>query len=318
MRCFRRFLFLAGGLSALALSVACAEVGNAPGIEAAPSWTATPELRIGSVDDAESALTYVSVLLEGEDGRVYLGQPQDGYVRIHGPGGELLGRLGHEGDGPGEFRSLQGIGWWAGGRDTLWAFDQQLRRVSLFGRDGAFVRSISLANDPFRELMRTMVQTVLPDGSALGSASYPSYALAAGQITSVPVLRFPLAGGEPQVVVETLPGNGQLAIRVGEGQLYSGQPYADEAFTLVSGEASRVAVVEPSAATDASFADFRVTMLNAEGDTLWSRAYPYDPTPIPTSEIDSVRTARLERAASFAARAGGSRGDAEEQVRQQL
>ena len=32
------------------------------------------------------------------DGRVYVGQPQDGYVRIHGPDAELLGRFGHEGD----------------------------------------------------------------------------------------------------------------------------------------------------------------------------------------------------------------------------
>jgi hypothetical protein len=298
-------------------AVACADLGSAD-FGSVPEWSATEELRIGSVDDPESALTSVSVLVEGQDGRVYVGQPQDGHVRIHGADGALLGRLGGEGAGPGEFRSLQGIGWWAGGRDTLWAFDQQLRRVSLFDREGAFVRSIALANEPFRELMRTSVQTILPDGSALGSASYPSYALAAGDIASVPVLRFPLAGGEPRVVVETVPGNGQLAIRVGDGQMYSGQPYGDEAFTILSGEASRVAVVEPPAATEASSAVFRVTMLNAEGDTLWSREYPYQPTPIPTAEIDSVRAARVKRAVDFATRAGGSRADAEEQVREQL
>ena len=171
---------------------------------------------------------------------------------------------------------------------------------------------------PYREVMRTSVQTILPDGSALGTPSYPSRSLAEGQIRSIPMLRFPLSEGEPRVLLELEPGSRQLAVQVGTGQMYSAQPYSDAEFAVVSGEAGRVAVIERPVASGEGDARFRVTMLDAEGDTLWSREYPYQPSAIPAAELDSVRAARTLRATEFATRAGGDRADAEKQVREKL
>jgi hypothetical protein len=270
------------------------------------------------VDDSLTSLTFVGSVIEGDDGRFYVTQPQDAEIRIYDEAGELAGRFGREGEGPGEFRGLQGIGWWAGGRDTLWAFDQQLRRVSLFDRDGTFARSIAMSPAAFREVFRPSVQTILPDGSALGSPSYASALLADGRIHSIPILRFPIAGGEPSVVVETEAGNRQVAIAVGTGQSYSAQPYSDAPFAVLSGEAQRVAVIERPTAAQEGDARYRVTMLGASGDTLWSREYTYAPSPVPAAERDSVRAARLERAVDFATRAGGTRADAEKQIDEKL
>jgi hypothetical protein len=72
----------------------------------APEWTADVELRIGSVDDPGTALSGVGAIVSADDGRFYVAQPQDGQVRIHAPGGELLRRFGSQGEGPGEFAVL--------------------------------------------------------------------------------------------------------------------------------------------------------------------------------------------------------------------
>ena len=114
--------------------VACADLGSA-GPRPVPEWSATVELRLGSVDDPETALTSVGSVLAGADGRFYVTQPQDNTVRIYGKAGELLGRFGRQGDGPGEFRGMSAMGWWAGGKDTLWISDFQTRRVNLFLAD---------------------------------------------------------------------------------------------------------------------------------------------------------------------------------------
>jgi hypothetical protein len=296
----------------------CSDASSAAGTTTAEDWSAEVELRIGSVDDPQTALTGVGAILTGDGGRFYVTQPQDGHVRIHGPGGEFHGRFGGRGEGPGEFQGLSAIGWWGGGRDTLWASDFQLRRVSLFSADGTFIRSIPITTPPYQEVMRVSVQTILPDGTGLGLPSYPSRLLADGQIRSIPVLRFSLTGGEPEVVVATEPGNRQLALEFGTGMSFSSQPYGDSPLTAASGEAGRVVVVERPAAAQPTDARFRVTALKTTGDTLWSREYPYQPLPVPTAEADSMRDERIERSMDFATRMGASHGDVERQVREKL
>jgi hypothetical protein len=313
-----RLRALARLLPVALVAAACADAGTARGAEELPAWTHEVELRIGSVDDPESALTGVGSILAGPDGRFYVGQSSDGQVRIHGSDGSLLGRFGRVGEGPGEFQDVDELGWWAAGRDTLWVWDSRLRRVQLFGADGTFVRSIPITNPPYEEVQRPTVHAMLPDGTALGTSSYPSHLVADGTIRSLAVLRFAVAGGDPELVAETAPGNGQLSLAFGSAQGFSGQPYADNALVALSGDAGRIVVVDRHAATGPEEAAFRVSALSPAGDTLWSRAHPYRPLPIPSAEIDSVRSAIAEPFAQLASRFGVGPGDVEREVELKL
>jgi hypothetical protein len=304
-RLFDRSLIL------LVLTSACADASSSPVETTVTPWSADLDLRIGSVDDPATALTAVGPILIHPDGRFYVSQPQDGLIRMHSADGELLGTFGGEGEGPGEFGGIGSMGWLGGVNDTIWVDDFQLRRVSYFSSDGTFARSVQITNPPYREFMRPGVQALLPDGTALGMPSFPSRMLATGEITSIPILRFSIDGGETTPVVETDPRNRQLAIACGTGLSYSGQPYGDAPITAFSGETGRIAVIERRAATQPAEALFRVTVLNAGADTLWSRDYRYEPIQVPAAERDSVLDSRLERGREFAGRVGGCDTDAE-------
>ena len=62
-------------------------------------------------------------------------------VRVRGAGGELQ-TIGRNGGGPGEFRSITALGW---RRDTLWSYDNRLRRAQGFVRGTALLRAVPIA-----------------------------------------------------------------------------------------------------------------------------------------------------------------------------
>jgi hypothetical protein len=304
-------------IALVCFALGCADADSAPVETLVEPWSADLDLRIGSVDDPATALTAVGPILTHADGRFYVSQPQDGVIRMHAADGALLGTFGGQGEGPGEFGGIGSMGWLGGGNDTIWVDDFQLRRVSYFSSDGTFARSVQITSPPYREFMRPGVQALLPDGTALGLPSFPSRMLATGEITSIPVLRFSIDGGETTPVVETDPRNRQLAIACGSGMSYSGQPYADAPLTAFSGETGRIAVVDRRAATQPADARFGVSMVNAAGDTVWTRDYLYEPVPLPAAERDSVLDGRLERGREFATRVG-SGCDTDSEVRSKL
>lgn len=75
------------------------------------------------------------------DGRVVVGNGGASEVLVFDGGGRLLGRLGGEGDGPGEYRSLAWVT--ATGGDTLLTYDSRLRRISILTGAGEIVGSFS-------------------------------------------------------------------------------------------------------------------------------------------------------------------------------
>src|SRR5690606_24332714 len=91
----------------------------------------------------------VSGVYVAPDGRIFVGDAQAREVRIFTPEGEFLGRLGRTGEGPGEFRHVDGIGAAPGGGIAV--LDGVLSRVSVFDGDGAFRRMFRLAR-PYRIL----------------------------------------------------------------------------------------------------------------------------------------------------------------------
>lgn len=314
---FRLAPSLAAPLTAALISACEAgPPGGAPGLE---PWDVQVDLRIGSVDDPETALTSVSTVLPGAVGRVYVAQPMENVIRIHGPDGEPLGRIGGPGSGPGEFGFLTAMGWWDSERDTLWVSDAAQGRLSLFTADGRFVRSLLLQVPPYRDVMSVRaVRAVLPDGTGLAQGAMSAALLEDGTVSRIPLLRFPLEGGPAEPVVETPVGNLQMAIRMGEGMSFSVQPFVDSPLVAVAHPPGRIVVVEREAVTSAEDARFKVRAFSPDGDTLWSRAYGYEPSPILRAEVDSVVESRIETTVSFAQGAGLGRRELESRIRDQL
>src|SRR5690606_3293779 len=84
-------------------------------------------------------------------------------IRFYGPDGRFLLAAGRSGQGPGEFERLGGL--WRLPGDTLAAYDGQLRRISLFGPAGGFLRSVLVPSPVAAEFPR--VTGAFTDGTFL-------------------------------------------------------------------------------------------------------------------------------------------------------
>lgn len=78
------------------------------------------------------------------DGRIVVANAGAHELRIYSPEGRPLRRVGRRGEGPGEFQSLPSIA--VDATDSIYIFDWQLQRLSIFSPDGAFARSLPTHN----------------------------------------------------------------------------------------------------------------------------------------------------------------------------
>jgi hypothetical protein len=118
---------LAGGL----LVAGCGEVpspATAPLAEL-PELEIERELAIGREDDPDYALVPVTQLALHRTGEVLVAQRQLNEIRVFDREGHFLRRLGGTGQGPGEFRLLDGIGVLG---DTVWVRDPTSRNLVQF------------------------------------------------------------------------------------------------------------------------------------------------------------------------------------------
>ena len=104
------------------------------GASAQTKYVLTPVARVsGEAGD----LTTIPWLSFSPSGSVVALQPMDGVIKEFSSGGRLIRTLGRKGAGPGEFRVL-GIGGWTA--DTLWLYDTELDRISLYSKSGKLIR----------------------------------------------------------------------------------------------------------------------------------------------------------------------------------
>jgi hypothetical protein len=80
-------------------------------------WTLREDLRISGATD--QPLTRVGSVLPTPDGGAWILQPTDRDIRVYGPDGALIRRVGRGGDGPGEFTLPNRMGWWGTTMDTV-------------------------------------------------------------------------------------------------------------------------------------------------------------------------------------------------------
>jgi hypothetical protein len=108
----------------------------------AEAWTmaSQPWLLIGQENEERLRFNRIRSVFSLSDGSVAVangGPPPE--LRIFDTDGRLLTVMGGAGEGPGEFRSLQGA--WLLPSDTILALDNRLLRLTVFDRSGAVVRT---------------------------------------------------------------------------------------------------------------------------------------------------------------------------------
>ena len=278
-------------MSAVAVSVGCRPDGPRLDADGPPRWSLEPELRIGPADHPQLAFTRVGALEVGPDGTIFSLHPDEGVIRRWGAEGTPAGTVGQTGDGPGELRHPQSMGWRA---DTLWVMEAGTFRVSFFDSRGRFIRDdaprieLGSGGTGGRRGRRPWPVALLEDGSLYGVTPALSQEVATGVLTEIAHVRM---GPEPGVsdTLALLPTGVEsvLGIVVGQGGAFLPQPFADGILTTMAKDGSALVVVERTAAAGPD-ARYVVTRIELDGDTAYSRPFAYDPVPIPEQRLDST------------------------------
>lgn len=256
-----------------------------------------PTLRIGS-ETAGAAYMFTAIRqVVASDSEVFVLPAATPEIRVFGDDGRHRRTIGRRGSGPGEFDAVTAIGL-AG--DTLWTLDANLRRVTRFRADGEMLttdRLETMTPDVGRRgrFYFFYPMALLRDGALLGFGGTTGRAIAAGEVTALPLLRVPTSAGAADTLGWVPIGNENLILRSIRGTMYTAQPFADGPLTAYAASTGQVFVVERYAARDERRASVRVTALGMQGDTVWSTTLPYRPRRLEQRVVDSVR-AHLTRA----------------------
>lgn len=258
--------------------------------------TATRELSIGSVDDPQLAFTWFRSLEVGPDGTIFTLHPQEHTIRVHDSTGRFVRTIGREGKGPGEFSNAHAMGLLG---DTLWVLDRN--RFIYFDLDGQVLGSrtipIDLGTDMAHSPPRPM--GLLSDGSIAGRSPDWSHLVASGEITSTAVLHLDTTSAVLDTIVAYSLVNSIWEIGKPNSSrgvhFYQAQPFSDGPLVTVSQHVPRVVIVDRHAPTGAEDPVFGVTALSLDGDTLFSRAFGYEPMEIDQRTVDSLVDATVKQ-----------------------
>jgi hypothetical protein len=245
--------------------IACDDGGEMKTDSDVPLWTLKEELRIGSHDDPEQSLTDPLVdIVISRNGHVYIPQHATGEIRQYDSSGRFIRTIGRSGSGPGEFRMLWTIGLLA---DTLYAFDLNPGRLSLFSLDGTHLTTRRFEHEPISENDRPEVPSeLLPDGTALLLTQFTDPSDDAGHTTAL--LRIDRTGK----VLNTLfshSTSSSLVIPLGDsGTYHTSRPLPDYPIAAVAPDGSRMAILERYAVGDV--ADARTRVSRIQENAVWT------------------------------------------------
>jgi hypothetical protein len=299
----RRVPVAPGFLVLLPFLVACGESDHASTLQDLPLAVVEAEVRIGSVDDPDYAFSQVNALDVAPDGAILSLHGQESQIRRWTPDGRPAGSVGRRGQGPGEFSRPNSMGWKG---DTLWVMDVDGYRFSYFDSEGSFLGGLAPPVDlGSAELARDGVLPPRPagllrDGTVWSRTPAWSQQVVEGTLTRVFHFRTDPSGGVlDTLLVQPVGTNGTLGILYSQGGVFTNQPFGDEVMVRSLPDLSGLLVVERPAPVAPGQAEFRVIRLDASGDTVFARAYPYTPTAIPRSRVDSIVQAQAESLHGF-------------------
>lgn len=287
---------LAAGLTVAACGIAGSDASAGREI---PRLGLEQELRI---DGHEADLVSIGWLGVSPRGTVALLQWQDHAVRFFDEQGVLLGAVGGEGEGPGEFRRVVRAGWIA---DTLWVSDTQLRRVTLISpelevvrvvRNHQVARPMPADSGRFTAYAQPSPFALYGDGGSLVWGIRPADpAHATDDAAPSPVFRLSPDGFIRSQVASIPSSEGRsVSMDLGGGSfVYGPIPFVPRPTWTVSPGGSRLGILTTDMA--AAEPSYRVYVVDATGDVVIDRSFAFVPEPIPAERIDSAIEARVSR-----------------------
>ncbi len=270
---------------------------RAPHVSAQSVIQAREDLRI----DAEANdLLPIWWLFVSPKGVMVASQQQDRNFRFFAPDGRPLGTFGRNGEGPGEFRRIEGTrAGWVG--DTLWLTEASQPRLTFVGPDLKLVRMEKLP-----------IALLGPRGEAITEAPITQpFLFGLAPDRSLLTMSFWREGATLPAWLNVPAGHSRFFLRESrEGRLmqYLGA-IPNDVTTCESGDRNgrvvvpwcpRAAITEPldrnrfalvtAGPGTATEGRYRVVVVDAtKGDSLLNREYRYRPVAIPSRAIDSAR-----------------------------
>ena len=272
-------------LAAGSLLLSCKAADRSHETAAPPALQATARIADTGGGPAYE-FTSIAQVLERNDS-VFVRQQGIQEIRVFDTTGIHLGTIGREGSGPGEFRSLEAMGFIG---DTLWSIDGDLRRLSFFSPNGTLL--VTLPYEPVSPAIGDGVQffypyfkALLDDGSVLGFGGSAARDIASGKVAASPLLRMARSGATHDTLGWVPIGNAHMIMRSERRTMYRVQPYSDAPLTIYGPEARRVYIVHRPAAARADSEHVTVTALTATGDTAFVTRVGYLPEVLDRTKV---------------------------------
>ena len=280
--------WVAGGILSILSALACADSVSNPVLGEVPEWKLRRGVAIGSPDDPVYGLWAPGEVLADDD-RVYVLLVRDATIRVFTRDGVFVRDLGGgRGAGPGEMMRPGFMGWYGPG--TIAIGDGELRRFTFY----------EIATG---EAETVPYQTYL--SAAHGTAALePAVALPGRRAANFPLPTDATRGRSipttsPMVVLDTvgrvrdtlallsMPVEAEITAGVADGgALHISHPLEQYGLWQFAPDRSRVAIVDRRSWTGTGPAEFGVTTVDPEGDTLFHRQIAYDPRPVPGGYYD--------------------------------
>lgn len=252
----------------------------------APRWTQgtgwkvdpSPILSIGSESDSGEQFGQIQDVLRLADGGLIVAEGSTAELRVYTDSGRYLRSIGRRGEGPGEFIGLGLVRTYRG--DSLLAYDYQLRRISIFDRDGRFGRAVNLhpPDGTFPD-----IEGATLDGGFIGlSNEFPSGAIKSGTVRNpMRLFRF----GPEGELVDTLgafPG-----YETGIYNETNGNNHMRISFTIPFGHQTSVAV-RPAETLVGANDSYEIRTYDAQGDIRRILRREIPPVPVTKQMIETV------------------------------
>lgn len=268
------------------------------GAQNAPTATLRLEARVDGNDDLVS-FSFIRDLVPMRDGSVVVAEPRENRLRQFAADGALRGTFGRGGAGPGEFRSIRGIGLVG---DSIWVLDVSLRRTTWLGSDGTVRGSVrwDVAEDA-RPGTGFVIAGYLRSGFSWGEPSATPQSVADETAPRRIELLSPTGAERVRSLALVPSQHARYRWLDGPSIEFGVQPFADAPLVLGGGATDRIVVVDRRT-VHASSRRFPVTAIGRSGDTLWTLRIGYAPRPVPRAARDSV----VRRMTRSLARSGGT------------
>jgi hypothetical protein len=257
-------------------------------IQAQQPWRLIPEVRIGSEESEEYALTRVGAVAIGPDGLLVVADRGDRRLRVFDEQGKFVRWVGGVGNGPGEFTAMPGHV--AIRRDTLEVV--QGNRLHLFLTDGQLVRTTPIHVDLATYYRVSTILARTPDGDLLGLPALRNDALISGRETRSPLVRVDESGRVLGTATYVDYSKDIVAVRTPSRTFGVARPFGAE-LIQVGPNGDRIVRIDQHVSEAGKPDAFTVIVLGPEGDTMTVGAVRYQPLRIAKAVRDSIAEALL-------------------------